>query len=326
MKQAAFEDRFSPRWDVFAAWLEAQGRSGSSSFPDEEFPQRYREICHHLALARDRQYGAEVVDRLNHLALYGHHILYGAEPGRLQGVVEFFGRGFPRLVREEWRATLAAMILFFVPLLGMTALVSVRPEAAYYIIDPRTLSSLQDMYSDSAQALGRRGADGDLAMFAFYIFNNVSIGFRTFAGGILAGVGTVVFLLLNGFHIGAIAGYLTELGLGHNFWSFVAGHSAPELLAIGISGAAGFRLAQALLSPGSRSRKQALVAAARHAVKLMMGAGALFLIAAFIEGFWSAHRWFPNGVKYAVGASLWALLIGYFFLAGRARPAATPAP
>ena len=75
MKQAAFEDRFACRWNAFDAWLD-----GSAGFSDEEFPQRYREICQHLALARDRQYGAELVERLNQLALRGHHVLYGAAP------------------------------------------------------------------------------------------------------------------------------------------------------------------------------------------------------------------------------------------------------
>src|SRR6185312_13198509 len=51
-----------------------------------------------------------------------------------------------------------------------------------------------------------------------------------------------------------------------------AGHSSLELLAIVLSGAAGFKLGMAVIAPGNRSRKAALVAAARPAVRIMYGA------------------------------------------------------
>ena len=329
MKQALFEEQLEERWAAFAAWLDRHDRSarrvpaaGRQSFPDEEFPERYREICHHLALARDRHYGPDLVDRLNALALRGQHVLYRAENVPAGAVLDFIAFGFPRLVREEWRAMAAAVALFFVPMLGLTWLVAAMPESAYYLLDPQNLSRYQDMYSDATQALGR-GAERDITMFAFYVAHNTAIGFQTFAGGILFGLGTIFFLLSNGMQIGAVAGYLSGVGLGHNFWSFVAGHSAPELLAIGVSGAAGFRLAQALLAPGSCSRRQALATAGRRAVLLMLGAAGLFLVAAFIEGFWSPHRWVPNGAKYAAGSLLWAVLIAYLVLSGRGRTQGT---
>jgi uncharacterized membrane protein SpoIIM required for sporulation len=116
-----------------------------------------------------------------------------------------------------------------------------------------------------------------------------------------------------------VAAHLTNVGSGEPFWSFVSGHSAMELVAIALAGAAGLRLGAAVIAPGQRSRKAALVDAARIAVRLMIGAAAMFVIAAFIEGFWSPQRAVPATVKYAVGVTLWVLLIGYLVLAGRGR-------
>ena len=52
------------------------------------------------------------------------------------------------------------------------------------------------------------------------------------------------------------------------------------------------------------------------AVKLAGGAGAMLVVAAFVEGFWS-----PSGVpmvaKFIVGTILWIFVIGYLGLAGR---------
>jgi len=158
-------------------------------------------------------------------------------------------------------------------------------------------------------------------MFGFYIWNNVRIGFQTFAGGLLFGVGSAWFLGSNAVVIGAVAGYLTQVGYGDTFWSFVSGHSSLELIAIVLSGAAGFRLGLALISPGGRSRRGALVAAARPAVRMMYGAAILFAAAAFVEAFWSPINAIDVQVKILVGVAGWVTLLAYFLFAGRARAA-----
>jgi len=69
------------------------------------------------------------------------------------------------------------------------------------------------------------------------------------------------------------------------------------------------------------SRRAALVAAARPAVRLMYGAAMMFLAAAFVEAFWSPLTEIPFRVKIGVGATGWLVLLAYFLLAGRARAA-----
>ena len=156
-------------------------------------------------------------------------------------------------------------------------------------------------------------------MFGVYIWNNIKIGFQVFAGGLLFGVGAVFFLLFNGFVLGAVAGHLTQIGYITPFYSFVAGHSAFELTAIMLSGAAGLKLGYALIAPGQLTRKAALIAAARNATRIMYGAAGMLLCAAFIEAFWSPLTEVPPPVKYAVGVALWLLVIVYFVAMGRDR-------
>jgi uncharacterized membrane protein SpoIIM required for sporulation len=174
------------------------------------------------------------------------------------------------------------------------------------------------MYDPANRRLGTREADSSLMMFGFYIWNNIRIGFQTFAGGLLFGVGSIWFLGANGVVIGAVAGYLTQIGYSETFWSFVAGHSSLELTAIAIAGAAGLRLGMAVIAPGNVSRRAALVAAARPAVRLMYGAAAMFLGAAFVEAFWSPLTEIDFQIKILVGIAGWAILLAYF-PAGRAR-------
>jgi uncharacterized membrane protein SpoIIM required for sporulation len=191
------------------------------------------------------------------------------------------------------------------------------PDFVHYVLSPRQISSFHEMYDPANRRVGMREADTSMMMFGFYIWNNVRIGFQTFAGGLLVGVGSAWFLGANGFIIGAVAGYLTQVGYSETFWSFVAGHSSLELIAIVLSGAAGFKLGMAIIAPGNRSRKAALMAAARPAVRIMYGAAVLFFAAAFVEAFWSPITEFGFVPKIVAGTCGWAVLLAYFLLAGR---------
>jgi uncharacterized membrane protein SpoIIM required for sporulation len=326
VKQALFEERHAGLWDAFTAWLDSRERlrrrrepAAADALADEDVPMLYRRLCQHLALARDRQYSPDLVDRLNQLALRGHHLLYGARGHRGAHALEFLLGGFPRLVRAELRLVSAAALVFLGSLAVLFLAAQLYPDLIYYLVGPREVAQMEQMYDPANTRLGMRDADDNVAMFAFYIWNNVKIGFQTFAGGLAFGLGTLYFLLANGVLIGATAGHLTWLGYGVPFWSFVSGHSAMELSAIVISGAAGLRLGAAVIAPGMRSRKVALTAAARIAVGLMYGAALMFTLAAFIEGFWSPLKDFAPPTKYAVGIALWLLLLAYLAFAGRGR-------
>jgi len=323
MKQQGFENRFSPEWDAFERWLEHRGKrdkAGEDGLPDSEMPRRYRRICQQLALARDRRYGAAVIERLHALATRGHHVLYGSRADRKSRFAAFVFDGFPRCVRAERRLVALALALFMGPLAGMIVLTGFFPDIVYYLVSPEQVEKFEHMYRPDAARLGRYPeANSAFCMFGVYIWNNIKIAFQTFAGGLLFGIGSLFFLLFNGVFLGAIAGHLTHSGHLVPFYSFVAGHSALELTAIALSGAAGLKLGAALIAPGPLSRKQALVVAARGATGIVYGAAGMLLLAAFVEAFWSPLTEFSPSVKYGVGIALWAVLGAYFFFLGRGR-------
>ena len=153
-------------------------------------------------------------------------------------------------------------------------------------------------------------------MFCFYIYNNVAIDFRIFAGGMAGGLGTLFFLLFNGLQLGAAAGYVDHACNPESFWTFVAGHSSFELLGMIVAGMAGMRLGLAILRPGRLPRVRALMEASKEALPLIYGAALLTTLAALVEGFWSAQP-LPSAVKYSVGIAGWIAHILYFSLAGR---------
>lgn len=320
MKQQAFEQAHEAQWTTFEAALRQLDRKprGGADAAAEDFPASYRRVCHHLALARERRYTAALIRRLNDLALRGHHALYGARPGLQQKWLRFLRSGFPRLVRANWRAVALASALFYLPFLGLPFAVHRNPEVAYLVQDPQSLARMEEMYRGGGAKFGRKdAADTDVYMFGFYIWNNLRITFQVFASGLALGLGSVVFLLVNGLQGGAVAGHLTRMGLGGNFWSFVVTHSALETTGLVLAGAAGMKLGFALLSPGRKSRLKALKDASRSGVAIVYGAALMVFLAAFFEAFWSSSALVPPTMKFIVGGSLWALMAAYFLFGGR---------
>ncbi|HPE59781.1 MAG: stage II sporulation protein M [Thiothrix sp.] len=325
MKQSLFVAENEALWQQLEAWLahrqlpKREQRKQPLPQPLEDFPAAYRRLCHHLALAQSRMYSPLLIERLNRLVVEGHQHLYSARMHFWHRVVTFYLRELPRLVRTEWHALALSALLFFGSLAGMIIAIQLNPELVYAVLPGEQVAAMEQMYDpDNRSRIGReREADSDVLMFGFYIRNNTGIGFQVFAGGLLYGLGSLFFLLYNGLVIGAVAGHLTHIGYIETFWSFVAGHSAFELTAIMLSGVAGFKLAQALIMPGRKSRRQALLDNSRIAIRIIYGAATLFIMAAFVEAFWSSQTVISPLIKYATGSGLWLLVIAYFRLAGR---------
>ena len=324
MTPLQFEQSHQQEWDELQTLLAQLHKSVRARAADgqpiagERVAALYRRACEQLALARARAYPAYLTDRLEQLTSDAHQLIYQhAELGwsRLKRVVAY---DFPRAVRAQSAYVWIALAVFGVPTLVLGYGVYFRPELILTVVDPMTAASFQDMYSESAAAIGRtRDAQNDWVMFGFYIANNIGVAFQCFASGLFAGVGSLFFLAFNGAYGGAIAGYLTEKGLGPTFYSFVVTHAAFELTAIVLSGAAGLRLGHALLAPGRYTRLQSLVRAAKESAVIIYGVMAMLLIAAALEAFWSSAKWMPPIMKYGVAAICWIAVLSYLTLQGR---------
>jgi uncharacterized membrane protein SpoIIM required for sporulation len=233
-------------------------------------------------------------------------------------LIRMLAHDFPAAVRAHGGYVTVAALLFFAPALVLGPLVYAQPELILSVVDAETAAEFDEMYSSSADSIGRfRTVDTDWMMFGHYIRNNISVAFQCFAGGLFGGLGSIFYLAFNGAFGGAIAGYLTARGLGSTFYSFVVTHAAFELTAIVLAGAAGLRIGHSLLAPGRQTRVQSLVAASRGSVVLLYGLTAMLLVAAAIEAFWSSAAWLPVPVKYGVAALCWIAVLAYFTLQGR---------
>ena len=324
MRQEQFVARYQAEWQALEHWLAQRGehprqarrQPAHEGLDDGDFPQRYRRLCQQLALARRRGYSPQLVARLQQLMQQGHTLLYRTPRPQWQRALAFLFADFPQLVRSQARSMWVAAALFVVPLVGSFALILCRPELIHLLLDNARIAEFERMYDPASPNLGRDSGT-NWTMFGYYIMNNISIGLRTFASGLLAGVGTVLVLLFNGITIGTVAGHLQHVGHGDPFWRFVVGHGAFELTAIVIAGGAGLQLGLRLVAPGRLRRLDALVEGGRIGARLCLGVAAMLLVAAFIEAFWSSIASIPAWGKYSVAAVLWTLVLLWLWRGGR---------
>jgi uncharacterized membrane protein SpoIIM required for sporulation len=324
MTPLRFEQLYQSEWQELETLLDQvlqrkTGRSKSNTpVRGEAVAALYRRACEHLALARARSYPAYLRDRLDRLTCDAHQVIYQRREFGIARLKYLITEEFPRSVRAHAVYVWISAALLVLPMLAVGWLVYRRPELILSLVDAETAASFEQMYSNSAASIGRHiNADTDWIMLGYYIRHNIGIAFQCFAGGLFAGLGSLFFLVYNGANIGAVAGYLTERDLSGTFYSFVATHSAFELTAIVLSGAAGLRLGYALLAPGARTRTQSLVCAASECAALLYGTAAMLFIAATIEAFWSSASWIPHAVKYSVAGICWLTVLGYLLLQGR---------
>ena len=322
MRQRSFEQQYGPQWEELRVLLDDLDRPKRQRQLDSDargrLPLLYRQLCNQYALSRSRRYSPALEAQLHDLVLRGHRRLYRRGGAGMWRLLDFIGAGFPRALRRNNRYFWFATMLFLAPALLLGGLCYLQPELIYSVLDEQQVSALEGMYDPLNHRPGRspgRDSETDFVMFGYYIANNIGIGFRTFAGGILLGLGTVVLLVFNGVVLGGVAGHLTRIGYQDTFWSFVSGHGALELTAIVICGAAGLILARAVVVPGQRTRLEALKDHAVDALQLVLGAAFMLLLAAFVEAFWSSSG-VAYSVKYSVAATLWLLVAGYLGFAG----------
>lgn len=306
MTPLEFETLHESRWSELEAFLPR----GERDLEPERFLALYRMCCEHLALAQARGFPAHVIERLANITARAHQILYRQSEFGLARVSRALLRRFPAMVRAHRGYVLVAASILMVPAIAIGVATYLRPELILSVVDARTAAQFERMYSPSAESIGRiRDAGSDWIMFGYYIKNNIGIAFQCYVTGIVFGLGSVFFLGFNGAFGGAVAGYIAACGYGGTFFPFIATHSAFELTAIVLCGAAGLRIGRAVLLPGRLPRLLSLQIAARETSFIVFGAAVMLLIAAAVEAFWSSAPWVAPQAKFAGGAACWALVV-----------------
>lgn len=323
LRSTRFRRERERHWRELARLVAKVERDGVRSLGDRELarlPGLYRQTLAALSAARAISLDRNLLDFLNGLAARGFFAVYGTRYRLFESLATFFGVHFPRTFRRYLLHFLCAAACIVLGAVAGYAVTRADPERYFSFVD----ASLAEGRTPSATAEQLKRVlyletGGFLETFAAFLFShNASVGMLCFTLGAAGGVPVVVLLLMNGMTLGAMTAIHAAKGIALDWWGWILPHAISELAAIGLCGAAGLALGQALLFPGELSRRDALVAKGRDCGTLVGGAIAMLFVAGLIEGiFRQTVVRLDQRLEFAAATTLLWLL--YFALAGRRR-------
>ncbi|MET1053360.1 MAG: stage II sporulation protein M [Mycetocola sp.] len=202
---------------------------------------------------------------------------------------------------------------------ALTTIVVASLWAAWILGDPQVLANF-----GNAEELQRYAnedfidyySENPAASFAGQVWtNNAWIAAQCIAFGI-TGIWVPYVVLQNAIGVGTSAAVLFSVGEGDTFFLYIAPHGMLELTAIFVAAAGGLRIFWAWVSPGKRTRGQALAEDARALFTVAIGLVIVLLVSGIIEGFVTPQPW-PWPVKIGIGAAALGAFLVYMLVVGR---------
>ncbi len=279
-------------------------------------PVLYRTAVSSLSVARSVSLDQNVLEYLESLAARAYLCVYRPKRSLSTALGMFFGHRFPALVWEVRYFVLFALGLIAAGVACGLLLTLDEPDRFYaFVSDEMAQGRCPTTPSDKLRAVLFQGGDtagSSLASFAAFLFShNARVGIASFALGFLGGIPSMMLLFYNGLVLGAVGAVYHRAGLTVEFWAWIAGHGVTELLAVALCGGAGFALARAIIFPGRCGRLHEIADTGRRMASVVLGAIAMFLCAAILEGFFRQIV-AETTVRYAMGAATAVFWLGYF--------------
>lgn len=307
MREAAFVKQNVKKWEQFEELLQ-----GTSTDPDK-LSDLFIQVTDDLAFANTQYPDSRTYAYLNGLASKIHAQIYKNKNEDRKRFVYFWKTEVPLVVRKSHTKLLYAFIIFAVSVI--IGIVSQNMETDFVRIilgDNYVNMTLENIEKGDVLAVYGRG--GQMDTFFAITFNNVRVSFLAFAAGLLVSVGTGYLLFQNGVMVGCFFTFLGQQGYLNEAFKVVMLHGTLELSAIVLAGGAGFVMGNSILFPGTYSRMASFKRGAIEGLKIVMGLMPVFILAGFIEGFFTRYTDMPIAISLFVITGSAAFIIYYYIL------------
>ena len=316
MRETEFIDKNKEKWTRYERALARDNKD------PELLNQLYIHTADDLSYSRTFYPNRSVRVYLNSLAQKTFLQIYRGRRGEAGRFFTFWTDELPRVVYQQRNALLLSLAIFLLAMLIGAVSYEIDPAFAEVI--------LGEGYVRMTEA---NIADGDpmrvykemspFSMSLRITLNNVLVAFLTFISGAFFAVGAVVQLIRNGVMVGVFQYFFYDQGLLQESFLTIWIHGALEISSIVIAGGAGIALGKGLLYPGTLSRIDAFKLSARDGLKIMLGVTPLFIIAGFLEGYFTRHTEAPDALRAVFITICFAFIIWYYIIYPR-RVSRTP--
>lgn len=279
MKESTFIQRNREDWERYEKHLK-----GGKQLQTDEAVRLYLKITSDLSWARSFYPKRRLVNYLNQLSSDSHSRVSKFKRYDQNALATFVKHDLPTALREGMPSIKLSLVIFLLFCIAGFFSASADAEFVRLILGDRYVE--MTLYNvEQGDPMGIYASMESLGMSAYIGFNNIYVAIKVFALGILACLGTVYALMVNGIMVGAFLQMFAGLDLFGVAFSTIMLHGTLELWAIVVAGGAGIELGKSWLFPGTYTRLHSLKKGAIRAVYIMVGLIPLFVLAAGTEGF-----------------------------------------
>ncbi|SDI27378.1 Uncharacterized membrane protein SpoIIM, required for sporulation [Arthrobacter subterraneus] len=305
----AFEEVNRADWNRLDILTRQRRLRGSEA---DELLDLYQRTSTHLSMIRSMAPESALSNELSMRLSRARTRFTGARSNFLEDVARFFVISLPAaFYRVRWLTVAVGVVFLAVSWLygawvvntpGVIAALGSDEEIRRYVEE-----DFVDYYSENPAA-----------SFAGLVWtNNAWIAVQAVAFGITGLWGPFV-LYQNAQGVGIAAGMMASYDKLDVFFTYILPHGFMELTAIFIATAAGLRIFWAWVSPGARTRSQALAEEGRSLITVALGLVLVLFVSGLVEGFVTPSPlpvWLRIGIGFTVFALYWVYTL---VLGGRA--------
>ena len=313
MKEVTFIRQNISKWRGAEIVVETAGDSDATELADT-----YIDVTSDLAFAQTHYPESKITVYLNNLASALHNEIYRSDRYRWSRLLTFWTDEVPRTMWEARRELLLSFIVFtasvFIGFLSQL----LDPEFCRIILGDRYVDmTLQNIASGEPMAV--YSGNSESTMFGSITMNNVMVSFVTFALGIFTSLGTGFKLFQNGVMLGSFQTFFAQHELLWESALAVWLHGTLEISAIIVAGAAGMAMGNGWLFPGTYPRITSFRRGARRGLRIVVGTVPVFIVAGFIESFFTRHTEWPDLLRLSIILCSLAFVIHYYIVLPKKR-------
>lgn len=306
MREVTFLRKNADKWKHFETLLKRK-----KDHDPDQLAELYVELNNDLAYAQANYPGSKTEEYLNQLSITVHEQIYAARKESWQRLITFWSEELPMLFAERQKELLYSFIIFMIAI-GIGVISSVNDPSFVRLImgDSYVNMTLTNIEEGDPLAVYKKASEMD--MFFAITVNNIRVSFLAFVMGIFTSLGTGFIMLRNGIMVGAFLEFFAKFELLQEAVLVIFIHGTLELSAIVIAGAAGLVLGNGILFPGTRSRKDSFVRAAKDGLKMVIGLVPVFVAAGFLESFVTRYTNMPVWLSVLIILASLTFIVGYF--------------
>ena len=313
MKEVTFIRQNISKWRGAELVVETIGDTDATELADT-----YIDVTSDLAFAQTHYPESKITRYLNNLASALHNEIFRSHRYRWSRLLTYWTQDVPLTMWEARRELLLSFIVFtasvFIGFLSQL----LDPEFCRIILGDRYVDmTLQNIASGEPMAVYSGNSEG--TMFGSITMNNVMVSFVTFALGIFTSLGTGFKLFQNGVMLGSFQTFFAQHELLWESALAVWLHGTLEISAIIVAGAAGMAMGNGWLFPGTYPRITSFRRGARRGLRIVVGTVPVFIVAGFIESFFTRHTEWPDLLRLSIILCSLAFFIYYYIVLPKKR-------